>query len=823
MTEVERLQIAFEAETKDLRKGLNDVKNQMRNTNKNVSSELNSMKKSFANTGKFIKSTLGKIFAVAALAKFGNAAINMASDLEETQNVVDVAFGEMAYKAEEFAKTAIESYGMSEVAAKKITSTHMAMAKGMRVNADAASDMAIEIGKMSADMASFFNTSTDIADTALKSIWTGETESLKKFGVVMTQVNLEQFALRNGMNSNIQAMSQAEQATLRYMYVMDSLNYVSGDFARNSNSWANQTRILSEQFKQLGSIIGGWLINALKPVVVWLNALMTKLIQVANVINAIFGKKNNTDAEASQKNLTGSILDSADAQDKLGSATEKVGKKAKGALASFDKLNILQEKDTSSETSPGSSGGINLGGSNPVIPTIDTDGINKATEVAEKFRAKWQAVKEIVVKNKVPIVSTLAAIGSGVGALGFIKALPTIKSFFSTIGVGLGLFKVWASEMGLVKGSLDLLGAAIGPTSLTIAGIVLVVMAVVGAIAQLWQTNEGFRVNVIEAWNGIKDTLNTIWVTVLEPILNSLKEMFVNIWDYGVKPLWNGWVDFVESVVMAMTDLWNTTLKPFVNWFVVTFGPVLASIFDVLTKTVAFAMSSIGQVIGTVFSNISVAVDGIIGVFKGIITFLTGVFTGDWTMAWEGVKQIFSSIVNTFKGIFQNVWNFIIGIFNAGGSIFGGIVDGITGVFRTIVNGLIGGINRVIRVPFDLVNGMLNGIRNVNILGVWPFWDMWGHNPIKVPQFPALAVGTNYVAKDGLAYIHQGEAVVPKKYNPALGSSNDKEQIALLKEQNQLLRELREKDTNVYMDEKDVTNKQERNRVKFNKALGFSY
>ena len=108
-------------------------------------------------------------------------------------------------------------------------------------------------------------------------------------------------------------------------------------------------------------------------------------------------------------------------------------------------------------------------------------------------------------------------------------------------------------------------------------------------------------------------------------------------------------------------------------------------------------------------------------------------------------------------------------MFSAGGKIFTGVVEGIAGVFKTIVNAIIKGINKVIRIPFDTINGILNFIRNTNILGFSPFLGLWGQNPLPVPQIPTLNVGTNYVEGEGLAYLHEGEAVVPKKYNPAVG------------------------------------------------------
>lgn len=175
-----------------------------------------------------LAAALAAAFAVQKVIQFGAACIQLGSDVAEVQNVVDVSFGGMAYKMEEFADTAITSFGMSELAAKKTGSTYMAMAKGMGVADEAASDMAIELTGLSGDVASFFNLSQEDAAYKLRSIFTGETEALKDLGVVMTQANLQQYAMANGMNSNIQAMSQAERVALQYSFVMDSLKLAQG-------------------------------------------------------------------------------------------------------------------------------------------------------------------------------------------------------------------------------------------------------------------------------------------------------------------------------------------------------------------------------------------------------------------------------------------------------------------------------------------------------------------------------------------------------------------------------------------------------------------
>jgi len=235
-------------------------------------------------------SSLGFGLGIAGLVALGKQAIDTASDIQEVQNVVDTAFGSMSYKMEEFASTSVKQFGISQLSAKQLGSTFMSMGASMLDSAENASNMAINLTARAADMSSFYNKSIEETSTALKSIYTGETESLKEYGVVMTQVNLEEFARQQGINKSIQAMTQSEKVMLNYQYVMQQTSLAAGDFAKTSDSWANQTRILSEQFKELASVIGGGLIAALTPVVKFLNTILTMAIAVAKQIGALLGK-----------------------------------------------------------------------------------------------------------------------------------------------------------------------------------------------------------------------------------------------------------------------------------------------------------------------------------------------------------------------------------------------------------------------------------------------------------------------------------------------------------------------------------------------------
>lgn len=220
----------------------------------------------------------------AATAKFAKSAIELASDLEEVQNVVDVTFGDSAAKVNEFSKAAISSYGLSETVAKKYAGTFGSMAKSFGYTTDQATNMSLALTAMTGDVASFYNLDTDAAYTKLKSVFTGETESLKELGVVMTQTALDQYALSKGYSKTTKEMNEQEKVALRYQFVMEKLSGASGDYQRTSDGWANSIRTAKLQLQSMLAEIGTELMPAAK---IALNYTMKGLKIVLGIIKPV--------------------------------------------------------------------------------------------------------------------------------------------------------------------------------------------------------------------------------------------------------------------------------------------------------------------------------------------------------------------------------------------------------------------------------------------------------------------------------------------------------------------------------------------------------
>lgn len=311
---------------------------------------------------------LAGAFAIKKLIDFGKSCIELGSDLSEVQNVVDVTFPHMSKQIDQFAKNAATQFGLSETMSKRFTGTFGAMAKAFGFNEKAAYDMSTTLTGLAGDVASFYNINQDEAYTKLKSVFTGETESLKDLGIVMTQTALDSFALANGFGKTTAKMSEMEKVALRYKFVQDQLTTAAGDFSRTSDGWANQVRILQLQFDSLKATLGQGLINVLSPVIKVINTIIGKLMSLANAFRAftelITGKKGNGGGASAAAAGMEAVADAADkagsAASGAGGAAKKAAKDMKGVSTGIDELNIINPADSSG--SGGSGGGASGGG-----------------------------------------------------------------------------------------------------------------------------------------------------------------------------------------------------------------------------------------------------------------------------------------------------------------------------------------------------------------------------------------------------------------------------------------------------------------------------
>lgn len=265
-----RVEVDVNSVIKDLQRLGYEVEGVGKKT-KSLSDKMSSIGKGMASFG----STMTK-FVTTPLLGAGTASFKMASDMSESLNKVEVACGSGADEVKKFANTTLKSFGIAKGTSLDMMSTFSDMGGGMGLTTDQANKMSMSLVGLAGDLASFKNVRVDVAKTALNGIYTGETESLKQLGIVMTQQNLIEYAASQGIKKKVKDMSQAELVQLRYNYVMEKTKNAQGDFARTSDGASNQMRIFTEGIKELASNIGENLLPIITPIIQKLNEWVQK-------------------------------------------------------------------------------------------------------------------------------------------------------------------------------------------------------------------------------------------------------------------------------------------------------------------------------------------------------------------------------------------------------------------------------------------------------------------------------------------------------------------------------------------------------------------
>lgn len=354
-------------------------------------------------------------------------AIEYSSDLVEVQNVVDTSFGNYADKMEDFSKYSIENFGLSELTSKKIAGRFQAMGIAMGFTQEKMSDMSIELTKLAGDMASFYNVESDVVAEDLEAVFTGQTRPLRQYGLDLTEATLNEWAMKRGIDANLDSMSQAQKMLLRYQYVMENTQMAQGDFVKTQMTWANQTRILKQNFQALGGVIGGIGTNAFKPFIVAMNQAMTKAIQFATVISNSLGKIFGWEYQEGG----GAILDVENADDYSDALGDAAGnaKKLKDNLLGIDELNIINNKDNggsggASDAGVGSDSGGQWTQKESIFKQYESD-LDSLFKLGDAIQDRFSTIMENIDWNKVYD----KAKGFGTGLASFLNGLITPRLF----------------------------------------------------------------------------------------------------------------------------------------------------------------------------------------------------------------------------------------------------------------------------------------------------------------------------------------------------------------------------------------------------------
>lgn len=671
--------------------------------------------------------------SVRAIGNFVSDCLKLGSDLAEVQNVVDTAFPHMTKRVNEFAKNAMEQFGLSETVAKNYMGTFGAMSKAFGYNEQAAESMSETLTGLAGDVASFYNMSTDEAFTKLKSVFTGETESLKSLGVVMTETALNAFAMANGFGKTVNKMTEQEKVALRLAFVTDKLSMASGDFAKTSDSWANQTRVLTLRFDALKASLGKGFIALFTPIVKGINWVLAALKPLADsfasMMEFLTGKKTETsgggiadnfDSTASAANNASNAVQNAGdsasgASDKAGKASDNAAKKAKKnakaiqkAFAKIDTINKLtfgNNSDSSSDpqSSGGSGGkgsdsGSGAGGNMPVGKAVD---FGKPAQGATIFSNIMKGIIDEITRLK-----DLFKSGFDLGFGNSLEIIDSIKSNLESIGISL---KDIFTDPGVVSAAKRMAESIVFNLGLVAGSATRIGLSFIdlftGSVSKYLDSNKEFlKRKLIEIFDitskrsAIIGTFSLVVADIAEAFRSSTAK---NIGSNLIGIIANGAISSMTLIYKLGTDILNAITQPIItnkNAIIEAIQSTLKPI-DSVIEIIKTTLDGLWMKVDDVYNNhIKPAIDAVSGAWSALLkgflngynTFIVPVlnwFANGFKHTMEGpVGNAINSVKDTFSTLWDAVRDFYTAI-QPVANFLGGAFAGVLG----LVGGILGG------------------------------------------------------------------------------------------------------------------------------------
>lgn len=362
------------------------------------------------------------------------------------------------------------------------------------------------------------------------------------------------------------------------------------------------------------------------------------------------------------------------------------------------------------------------------------------------------AVTVLGIAFMVSLVPSLWATATGWMALN-VPIIATVAAIMAVIAVIVLCIMYWDEICAAASAAWDwIVGVFSGAANWLYNHVV---KPVADFFVGLW---DGICDGVSAAWNWISELCSSIATWIYDSVIKPVADFFVGLWN-GIVNAWHTVIDpWVEIVKRLASIFYNDIIKPIANFFTGLWNGIVNGLRNAwnwicnLCSTVAnWINNTVIKPISNLFTNLWNGIKNIFSTVKDwfnntVIKPVVNLFKGIWNTivngaksAWNGIKKVFSAVVGFFRDIFSNAWNAVKNVFSVGGKIFDGIKDGIVTAFKTVVNAIIKGINKVVALPFQGLNGVLDTIAGVSIVGIQPFsWLTWR---CPVPQIPLLAEG----------------------------------------------------------------------------------
>lgn len=697
------------------------------------------------------------------LGKATSSAINYIENL----NLFTVAMGSSAQKGLEFVSTMQEVYGMDPSNLYRYAGYFYQLADAIGATSTASAAMSLSLTKAANDIASLFNVEIEQVVNNLASGMQGMTRAVRKYGMDIRMVTLQQTALKYGLTEQVETMSEANRQALRFItmmeqasnaihqYNLDSENASEelGDFARNIETPANQLRIFKEQMSQLGRAIGNFIVAPLSKAIAYVNGFIMALRMMLNFVASTFGLLN----ESMNKVDTSGADEAADAVNSIGTAAGSAAEKLKDLNAPFDELNVLQEQSASG----GGSGGIN---SDDVLdPALEQALVDMELKL-ENIRMRANEVRDSILKflgfkvdekeHKIVSWSSEDFENNVINKFpGWTKTIQraftiwgklskSLKPIFDLIG---GAIRKVAEDLvylfGLlvndetVSGLIDIFTEVVASLSSTVKTVLTPVIntllkvwsyaveILIGAfnlLSDTWkETLEPLVTALLVAVGKIGSEFSKLWEEyigpVVENIAKSIPDLLSNIWKNTLEPILKAIIKAVEAVASVFEALWQEFIGPIVKY-------IALDVSELWTETLKPIIEKVIDIIGGVIEIILALWTNILApIVKYLIKVLGPAFKSVFILIWDIVQRTIDDIGDILEGlltILDGVIDFIAGVFTGDWkrawkglvNIFVGIGNSIISVFETVLNAIRGLINTFISSVYTGAVGLINSI-----------------------------------------------------------------------------------------------------------------
>lgn len=609
---------ALEIKHNKAKQTLSQMETELSKANKEIeiqSSKWNSLGKSLDGIGSKMK-TIGEgisgvgsklsVGITAPLMAAGVASIKLASDMNESTNKVEVAFGSSAKAVEEWSSTTLKSFGIAKGTALDMSSLFGDMGTSMGLSQEEASKMSMALVGLAGDLSSFKNIGIEEAETALNGIFTGETESLKMLGVVMTDANLQQYAYSKGIEKKTQDMTEAEKVQLRYNYVLEKTKNAHGDFERTGAGTANQMRVFQESLKELGATMGQNILPVITPIITklneWVQAFgkldpgIQKIIIVIAALLAALGPVLS---------LVGSVITIGSSLVTLFGTISTAVAGAGGAMALL--------------TGP-------VGIAIAAITAIIAVGVllyNNWDTIKAKASELWSSIVLTFENIKTSISNAWENVKTA--------TLDAWENLKSTINSGLNNIKNFLEPALnfykiIFQNTWDII------KNIVLGSVLIVLDIVTGNFAKLKSDTE-------KIWNNIKTALTNIW--------NLIKEVAISAWT----KLKESVVNLCNNIKETVVTIWNSIL----TWF----SELPAKLYNYGSSMFTSMKNGINSTIGNVKSSIESGINS-------ALTFLASLPSKAWTYGADfvdgivrGIKSAMGKVEDAVSGLAAKIRSYL--------------------------------------------------------------------------------------------------------------------------------------------------------------------